>query len=165
MSAKDSVSKNKSNDKPKNTQTAVHRARALSVGSQPRCSSAKPSYVSEGRRRFRSQSETICPLGTLRSSSSLEFCHSIGGHAVRKLPIIPQTVKSNYLVKIAPDTSTVTQRRRSCVLPDLSRGQEETKFRATPLRQEHVEQADSSFDAVESKSENLAKWLQDQPQL
>ena len=157
MSAKDSPPKNISNDRPKNTQTAVRRARALSVGSQPRYSSAKPSYVSEGRRHFRSHSESICSLGTLRSSSSLEFCNSNGGHEVWKLPIIPQTVKSKDMVEIAPETSTVTQRKRSCVLPDLPRGQEETKFRPTPLRQEHVEQADSSFDALEIKSQNLEK--------
>ena len=156
MSAKDSLTKTKSYETPKSTTSPVCRARALSVGSQPRCISAKPSYVIDGRRRFRSQSETICPFGSLRSTSSLE---------VWKLPTIPQTVKSNRLVDITPDASTVPQRKRSCVLPDLPRGQEEVKFKTTPLRQEHLEQADNRFDALESKSQNLAKWLQDQPQL
>ena len=165
MSAKDALTKKKSDETPKTTQTPVCRARALSVGSQPRCSSAKLSYGFEGRRRFRSQSETIYPPGALRGTSSLEFCHINGGREGWKLPIIPQTVKSNHFVEITPDASTVPQRRRSCVLPDLSRGQEEARYRAPPLRQEHVEQADSSFDALESKSQNLAKWLRDQPQL
>lgn len=164
-SAKDSLTKTKSYETPETTTTSVYRARALSVGSQPRCSSAKPSYIFEGRRRFRSQSESICPLGTLRSTPSLE-CHISSGQEVWKLPVISgQTVKSNNFVDITPDASTVPQRRRSCVLPDLSRGQEETKFRATRLRQEHVEQADNGFDASKSKSQNLAKWLRDQPQL
>ena len=165
MSAKDSLTKTNSYDTPKTTKTPVCRARALSVRSQPRCLSAKPSYVIEERRRFRSKLETICPLETLRSTSSLEFCHMNGGREVWKLPIIPQTVKSNGLVNITPDASTVRQRKRSCVLPDLPRGQEETKFRAAPLRQEHLEEADKRFDALESKSQNLAKWLRDQPQL
>jgi len=50
-------------------------------------------------------------------------------------------------------------------LPDLSKGQEGTKFRAIPLSQQQVEQVDNAFDALESKSQNLAKWLRDQPQL
>ena len=165
MSAKDSLTKSNSYDTPKTTKTPVCRARALSVGSQSSCRSAKPSYVIDGRRRFRSKSETICPLGTLRSTSSLEVCPINGGREVWKLPIIPRTVKSNGLVDISPDVSKVPQRKRSCVLPDLPRGQEETKFRVTPLRQQHLEQADNRFDAVENKSQNLAKWLRDQPQL
>ena len=164
-SAKDSLTKTKNYETPKTTKTLVCRARALSVGSQPRCSSAEPSHVFEGRRRFRSLSETICPLGTLRSTSSLDS-HISGGQQVWKLPIIPrQVVKSNNFVDITPDASTMPQRKRSCVLPDLSRGQEEAKFRATPLSQEQVEQANNGFDALESKSQNLAKWLFDQPQL
>lgn len=165
MSAKDPLTKTKSKETLKTN--PVCRSRALSVGSQPRRSSAKPSYGFEdgGRQRFRSQSETICPLGTLRSASSSEFCHISDGREVWKLPIIPQTVKSNNFADITPDVSMEPQRRRSCVLPDLSRGQEEAKFRAIPLRQEHVEQADNNFDALESKSQNLVKWLRDQPQL
>ena len=165
MSAKDSLSRTKSYETKKNTKTPVCRARALSVGSQPSCSSARPSYVSEGRRRFRSQSEAICPLGALGSTSSLEFCHISGEREVWRLPIIPQKVKSNESVVVTQDASAVPQRRRSCVLPDLSGAQEETKFRATPLKQENVEKADNSFDASKSKSQNLAKWLRDQPQL
>ena len=166
MSANDSLTKTNSYETPKTTKTPVCRARALSVGAQPRCISAKPSSVIEGRRRFRSKSETISPLGSLRSTSSLDFCPVSGGReGCRKLPIIPQTIKSKGLVDITTDASTVPQRKRSRVLPDLPIAQEETKLRATPLRQEHLEQADNRFDALESKSQTLARWLRDQPQL
>ena len=79
------------------------------------------------------------------------------------MPKIPQRTKSDDLMNTEPGTKGVL-RRSSCVLPDLSRGQlqEEKNLRAKPLRQEDVEKVSSNFDSLESKAENLAKWLQDQ---
>lgn len=161
MSAKDLQSRN-------NTQDAMQRrTRALSLGSQPtlnmlspRCSSAKPYHTSQGRRHVRSQSESFYFLGTSSGRSLQELCNT---QEERKLPKIPQRTKSDYLMNTEPGTKGVL-RRSSCVLPDLSRGQlqEEKNLRAKPLRQEDVEKVSSNFDSLESKAENLAKWLQDQ---
>ncbi|KAL9986405.1 hypothetical protein ACROYT_G000548 [Oculina patagonica] len=171
MSAKDLQSSKKENDWQNNTQNAVRcRTRSSSLGSQPtlnmpptRCCSAKPYHASEGRRHVRSNLESICSLGTLRSGSSQELCCRPSRHGEWKLPKIPlQRLKSDDLMELAPKPATLLQRRSSCVLPNCSKGQGKAKLRAIPLRQEHVEKISSNFDSLESKSQNLAKWLQDQ---
>lgn len=162
MSAKDALPKVKSYDWSNSTRTAAPRARALSVGSQPlRCSSAaKLSRASEGRRFVRLQSESSCSLQTLktlRNGSFQELCCSSGRvEEELKLPIMPQRVKTDDLMEMAAGST-------STVLPDVSRRQDDVKFRATHLRQQHVEKLNSKFDSLKSKSQNLAEWLQNQP--
>jgi len=64
----------------------------------------------------------------------------------------------------APVTSTMARRKSLCVLPDLSKEAEKrVRFRApTPLTKKQVEKVNNSFDSLESKSQNLVKWLTDQ---
>ena len=77
----------------------------------------------------------------------------------RKLPSIPQKNKDT-----APLTSTTPRRRSLCVLPDLKKGAEKrVRFRAsTTLTKHQVEKMNSTFDSLESKSQNLVNWLRDQ---
>lgn len=173
MSAKNLQPRNKDNDEQNSTQNAMaaRRARASSLGSQPalnmslqRCNSAKPFYACETRRHVRSQSESSCSFETLRRSSSFqELCNNSSTQDERKFPKISPRVQSDDLMKIAPGTQKMRQRKSSCVLPDLSRRQDDTSLRVIPLRQQHVEKINNNFDSLKSKSLNLAKWLQDQP--
>ena len=83
-----------------------------------------------------------------------------------KLPSIPQRNKNTagQAREFAPITSTTARRRSLCALPDLAKGAEKrVRFRAsTPLTKKQVEKVNSNLDSLESKSQNLVKWLIDQ---
>lgn len=94
-------------------------------------------------------------------------CDKRRGMKEWKLPSIPQRNRNTagQVKEFAPVTSTTPRRRSLCVLPDLSKAGAEKRVRfgaSTPLTKKHVEKVNSTFDSLESKSQDLVKWLRDQ---
>lgn len=180
MSAQDSLLKYQTNDGPRNSKRKV--SRALSAGLRPyldrlesRCD-AEICDTPNDRCLVRSQSEGSSSLQAWRNGSwttdqvFLQELHCGNGRGMKewKLPSIAQRNKmtAGQIKEFATVTSTTPRGRSLCVLPDLdlSKGAgKRVEFRAsTPLTKHQVEEVNSTFDSLESKSQNLVKWLRDQ---
>ena len=179
MSAQHSQVCSQTNDGSRNNQRKVSRASSekswpYSELLESRCDKAEMCDVPNHRRLVRSQSESSFSLQAWRNSSCTSYqetlqdlhCGNNRGMEDWKLPSIPQRDNNaaGEVKEFAPATSTTTRTRSSCVLPDLSNGTEkQVRVRAsTPLKKHQVEKMSSTFDSLESKSQNLVNWLRDQ---
>lgn len=167
------------NDGPRNSKRKM--SCALSAELRPyldrlesRCDNAEICDTSNDRCLVRSQSEGSFSLQAWRNGSwttdqvFLQELHCGNGRGMKewKLPSIAQRNKmtAGQIKEFATVTSTTPRGRSLCVLPDLSKGAgKRVEFRAsTPLTKHQVEEVNSTFDSLESKSQNLVKWLRDQ---
>lgn len=179
MSAQDSQVNGKINDGSRNSKQKV--ARASSDGLRPylelsesRCDRAEMCDIPNQRRLVRSKSESSFSLQAWRDGPwtthrvTLQDLHCGNNREMkeRRLPSIPprDNNPTGEVKGFSPVTSTTPQRRGSCVLPGLSKGVEKrVRFRAsTPLTKHQVEKVNSTFNSLESKSQNLINWLRDQ---
>lgn len=183
MSAKDSLPKKQSSNSRKNKQNFC---RAFSEVLPPsadllrsRCDDTEIFGTRDaGEGRVRSQSEIIYSLQPERNGSFIKdrersqtfYCSSGSGLKECKLPKITQRNMATTYHSVGDRKATATtsfkmpRARSLSVLPDLSRGTDKVvTFRpATPLRQQRVEELNNKFASMNSKSQDLAKWLKDQ---
>ena len=179
MSAQDSQVNSQTNDgsrnnKPKVTCASSQGFRPCSELLESRCDNAEMCDIHNHRRLVRSQSESSFSLLAWRNCSwntdqvTLQDLHCDSNRAMKewRLPSIPQRDNNTAgkVKEFAPVTSTTPRRRSLCALPDLSKGaKKRVRFRAsTPLTKNQVEKVNSTFDSLESKSQNLVNWLRDQ---
>ena len=179
VSAQDSQVYSQSNDGSRNNQLKVSRASSERLWShsellESRCDKADMCDIPNHRRLVRSQSESSFPFQAWGNSSwtadqiTLQDLHSGNNRGIKewKLPSIPQRDNNaaGQVKEFAPATSISPRTRSLCGLPGLSNGAEKrVRFRAsTPLTKHQVEKLSSTFDSLESKSQNLVNWLRDQ---
>ena len=179
MSAQDSQFNGQTYDGPRNRKRKV--TCASSEGLRPYLELSESKYgnaemcdIPNHRRLVRSKSESSFSLQAWRDVSwttdqvTLQDLHCGHNRGMKewRLPSISQRDNNTAgeVKEIVPVTSTTPRRKALCVLPDLSKGVEKrVRFRAsTPLTKHQVEKVNSTFDSLESKSQNLVNWLRDQ---
>ena len=180
MSSQDSQVYSQTNRGTRNSQRKVSCASSEKLWSysellESRCDNAEMCDIPNHRRLVRSQSESSFLLQAWRNSSwtadqiTFQDLHCGNNRGIKewKLPSIPQRDNNaaGEVKEFAPATSTRPRTRSLCgLLPDLSNGAEKrVRFRtSTPLTKHQVEKLSSTFDSLESKSQNLVNWLRDQ---